>query len=171
MKKTRSQMLSLRLTPQLRASLSLLAGIRRQNLSRTIELLISDAAMREQVKRPWLMKGRSELMSLSELLVLLWSDDEVIYTLRLFFFFPEGLGRDERVAAQTVAASPERYSGASSILWGGLEDVVKPEAEIMSFDLEAVRRDWPLLLNYAEFLRRNEKLSVSFETFLTFDEV
>ncbi len=169
MKKNRSQMLSLRLTPQLRASLGLLAGLRRQNLSRTLEWLIRDAVAREQVKRPWLIKGRTEFMSLAELLGLLWIEDEVIYTLRLFLFFPDGLGRDEYVAAKTVVGSPERYSGETSLLWGGLEEAAKPEAEAQTFNLDAIRCDWPQLLSYAEFLRRNEGLAVSFETFLTFE--
>lgn len=169
MKKNRSQMLSLRLTPQLRAALGLLSGLRRQNLSRTLESVIRETLNREQVKRPWLFNGYTEYMSLAELLGLLWIDDEIIFTLRLFYFFPEGLGKDEAVAAKTVVDQPGRYRGTSSILWGGLEEVVKKDADMPGFDLDAIRRDWRDLMRYAEFLRRNEGLTVSFETFLTFD--
>ncbi|WP_370601063.1 hypothetical protein [Pseudomonas nitroreducens] len=165
-RRNRTEMLSLRLTPHLRAGLEVMAALRKANLSKTIASALSAALEREKVPMPNILRGSAE-MTLDKLLELIWSEDEMLFKLRMYYVLPEGLATGDHDAIAVVVSNQHLFSGSTNIFWGQSENVLPANQDVPTFDIEKIRDSWRMLRRYVDFVRDNDDLRVSFETFCT----
>lgn len=148
----RSDTLSLRINPGLKAGLSIASAYLEKSMSSVIERALWDFFENHTISQYDMAEptreGRVETdgkAAIASILELTWCDDPFLMNLRIYLVLPKGLAERDRLIAETVFASP--YFAGDDDVFGGRElGLVYP-----LIDVEKARLDTELLTSYAEY--------------------
>lgn len=155
--RSKKTVFSVRISPYAKAGLDILSAVRKQSLPELIESLAERELAKERV-------GDAQDTA-QRILSAIWTDDELLYKLRLCCFVGEALNPRDEVAAQVVLMSPI-FRGEDNLFSGPAAEIAKEYEEgIPRVSLDKVRQLWPILLEYARFLEVNS-LKPSFKDYI-----
>lgn len=165
--RSKKAVLSARIDPFLKAGLELAATTQNEKIVALLESGIQGVLSTTAVDDPFGEKPDDKTSFIS-LMKKIWSDDEVVYKLRV-----GGLGFKyaelETVDVATLVANSDYFKGDFK-LFGDLT-VNRLKVNYMpkniSVDLELVRAEWETLHEYARFIQRNKSLEVNYQSFKT----
>ncbi len=147
----RSDTLSLRINPGMKAGLSIASAYLEKSMSSVIEYalgyLFEKVSIWEHDIAPPLRKkvGGTGEVGIDDILKLTWCDDPFLLILRIYLVLPKGLAEKDRLIAETVFASP--YFAGEDDVFDGLH----PELVYPLIDVERARLETEILASYAEY--------------------
>lgn len=155
--RSKKTVLSVRISPYAKAGLDVLSAVRRQSLPELIESLVERELAKERLG--------SQQVSAQRVLRAIWTDDPLLYKLRLSCFTGTALNPLDEVAAQVVLMSPI-FSGEDNLFSGPAAEIIRGiEDAIPRVSLDKARQLWPILIGYAKFLEVNS-LKPSFKDYI-----
>lgn len=164
--RSKKVVLSTRIAPHLKDGLELFARAKNMKIVEAVEELIDIALESYNIDSPIKdMDGRKPKIPVSTLVSWLWSEDPILYKLRLAYLGHQYVDEETFIIAAEVM-SP-RFSGDFD-LFEYTRTVAKyhkvPEAK--GIDLNKVKLEWDSLSSYAKFVVSNKPLIVAYEDFL-----
>lgn len=148
----RSDTLSLRINPGMKAGLSIASAYVEKSMSSVIEyalgylfekLIISEHDIAEPLRKG--LSSAEGAVGVADILKLTWCDDPFLLNLRIYLVLPKGLAERDRLIAETVFASP-CFGGEDDVFDGRHLGLVYP-----LIDVEKARLETELLTSYAEY--------------------
>lgn len=148
----RSDTLSLRINPGLKAGLSIASAYLEISMSSVIERALADFFENHTISRYDMAEPIRDdpaeidgMAPISSILMLTWCDDQFLMNLRVYLVLPKGLSERDRLIAETVFASPY-FAGEDDVFEGRDLGLVYP-----LIDVEKARLETELLTSYAEY--------------------
>lgn len=165
--RSKKAVLSARIDPFLKAGLELAATTQNEKIVALLEYGIQGVLSTTVVDDPFGDKP-DDKTSFILLMEKIWSEDEIVYKLRV-----GGLGFKyaelETVDVATLVSNDDYFKGDFK-LFGDLK-VNRSKVNYMpaniSIDLELVREEWSTLNEYVKFIQRNKSLDVNYHSFKT----
>ncbi|MGG5291350.1 hypothetical protein [Pseudomonas shirazensis] len=163
--RSKKAVISARIDPLLKAGLELAATTQNEKIVALLECGIQGVLSATVVDDPFGEKP-DDKTSFIELVEKIWSEDDVVYKLRV-----GGLGFKyadlETVDIATLVSRDEYFRGDFN-LYGDLK-VNRSAASYMPaeihIDLELVRGEWAMLNEYVRFIQKNKILDVNYHGF------
>lgn len=163
--RSKKSVLSARVDPFLKAGLELAASTQNEKIVALLENGIQGVLSSTLVDDPF-GENQNDKTSFIEIMKKIWSDDEIVYKLRV-----GGLGYKyselEAVDVATLVANDDYFKGDFN-LFGDLKvnrSKVNYMPTIISIDLELVRDEWDTLNEYVKFIQKNTSLDVNYHGF------
>lgn len=168
----RTETLSIRINPQIKAGLAAAANYGDSTMSTVIEYALQagiDSARipADEVKGLFREKyTNDESVSLGLVMKYAWHDNPILMNLRLFHIFPKGLGERDRIVC-SIALTHPRFSGDNNIYY----DSPSIAEGAPSVDLAKIHLQYDDLVGFADFKiheaqRPVGSLSLDFDTYL-----
>ncbi|MNF84889.1 hypothetical protein D3C84_672690 [compost metagenome] len=164
--RSKKVVLSVRIDPYLKAALELAASSQKEKIVKYVEVCIGFGLGVIDKKNPFSKEKDSEV-KFDILFASIWSEDEVVYKLRLGF-----LGGDfaefELIEIARMVIAEKRFQGDFD-LFGDLNGNVQALGFIapdIKIDVDKVKAEWEVILEYAEFRKKNPSLQVDYEKYL-----
>lgn len=168
--RSKKVVLSVRVEPYLKDALDVLARLKNRKIVETLEILIQEAADGIFVENPFWesrveKKYADERITLNRLMSLVWSNDPIIYRLRLAQLGSDYLDEPGFLACSEVWEN-NYFLGEDDIFEYTRQAVDCPDAlRVRKLNLELVKEEWDKLNGYAEFLLNNRPLVVSYSQY------
>ncbi|HCT7937619.1 TPA: hypothetical protein OT881_005845 [Pseudomonas aeruginosa] len=163
--RSKKVVLSARIDPYLKAGIELAASSSREKIVAFLEYCIRNGMSSIAVNNPFVeadVKVPFEMFFSS-----VWSDDEVLYKLRVGCLGPEYADRTLVEVGLIVVA--EKHFAGDYDLYGDLNGNAAKlgyKAKRIMIDLEKVRMEWDVINEYAEFRIKNGRINVSYDKYL-----
>lgn len=164
--RSKKVILSARIDPSLKAGIELAAASQKEKIVAFLEYCIQGGLSTLVIADPF-GKERGKQTAFSLFHSSVWSEDEVVYKLRVGYLGPDYAPLD-LVDAAAVVNSEKCFSGDYD-LYGDLNgnvkklDLIAPNVRV---NIDKIKREWKLILEYVEFKKKNIHLNVDYEKYL-----
>ncbi len=168
--RSKKVVLSARIDPFLKSGMDALSAFTNQKIVKLLETLIENGLNDRVVKNPFSDSPENKDLPLMRLLKAVWSEDEILYQLRLGVLSRLGVkctSEDVSVITAEVLDN-ERFKGECD-LFDGVTGLSKEAGNIRfkyMVDIGRVRDEWKSLNTYSMFSRNNRPLAISYDQFL-----
>ncbi len=166
--RSKKAVISARIDPLLKAGLEMAATSQREKIVALLEYGISGVLTSTAIADPFSGEKGTQTAHLL-LMQKVWSDDEVVYKLRigsLGFLYAD----KETVDIATLVTTDEYFKGDFD-LFGDLNGLLDPEIDQtvpkMLLDLDRVKAEWDFVFGYVQFVYRNRGLKSNYHDFKT----
>lgn len=152
-KQKRSETLSIRISPRLKAGLQVAANIGKTSMASVIDTTLSEGLEKTFVKaeevHPRLLErfgAQGGTVQLSKVMEEIWTDEPFLLTLRLYLLLPSGLTDREFLMATTVFKD-ETFAGVDDVF----EGAAMPGLSYPLIDLGRAQLEQNELASYADY--------------------
>lgn len=170
--RSKKTVLSARIEPYLKDGLELYARLRGKKIVEALEETLEEVQQGFRVRNPFRADGNTfeTKVALSTLIAWIWSDEPILYRLRLGFMGSEYCDAETFLIATEVMGN-ERFRGVNDIFdstkkqtrhFGFEFDVIYPKVNI-----GRVLEEWKHLEEYAQFAIRSRPAMVQYDDYLT----
>ncbi|WP_414895886.1 hypothetical protein [Pseudomonas chlororaphis] len=165
--RSKKVVLSTRIAPHLKDGLELFARVKNMKIVEAIEELIDVALESYHIESPLRdLDGGKKKVPVSTLISWLWSEDPIIYKLRLAYLGHQYVDEETFIIAAEVMTP--RFSGDFDLFeyTRKVASYCRPP-EARGIDIVKVRSEWDSLVSYAKFVVSNKPLIVAYDDFIT----
>lgn len=169
--RSKKVVLSARIDPFLKSGIDALSELANEKTVKLLEAFIESGLNKKMVKNPFSDTPGNAEISLMHLLQSVWSEDEVLYQLRLGLLAKLGVkcSSEEVEAITAVVLEHKRFQGELDLLEGVTTLSERPESVRFKYmvDLGRVKDEWGTLKTYLAFSKNNRPLTISYDQFLS----
>jgi hypothetical protein len=164
--RSKKVVLSTRIAPHLKDGLELFARVKNMKIVEAIEELIDVALESYHIESPLRdMDGKRGKVPVSTLISWLWSEDPIIYKLRLAYLGHQYVDEETFIIAAQVMG--DRFSGDFDLFeYTRKAASHRRPPEARGIDIDKVRLEWNSLTSYAKFVVSNKPLVVDYDDFV-----
>lgn len=171
--RSKKTVLSVRVSPYAKSCLDALASMKGQSLPELIESMLEQSIEGVMIDSPFLVRddkvrhgrGHNGKIGLAELMRAVWTEDQELFKLRLYFVVPDALSDRDKAIGKAILDNEEMFAGRDGLFEGGAAAYIASDSVLPKLNLSVVRLYWPLLAEYARFLANNS-LNLSFPDYI-----
>ena len=164
--RSKKVVLSTRIAPHLKDGLELFARVKNMKIVEAVEELIEVALESYHIESPLRdLDGGKRKIPVSTIISWLWSDDPIIYKLRLAYLGHQYVDEETFIIAAEVMSS--RFSGDFDLFeYTRKVATYNKVPDAKGINIDKVRTEWESLVSYAKFVVSNKPLIVAYEDFI-----
>lgn len=169
--RSKKVVLSARIDPFLKSGIDVLSELTNEKIVKLLESFIESGLNDQVVKNPFSDSPENKEISLMQLLQSVWSEDEILYQLRLGVLSKLGVkcSSDEVCVITATVLENKRFKGERD-LFDGVTTLSKgPESVRFKYmvDIGRIMDEWETLKTYSVFSKNNRPLTISYDQFLS----
>lgn len=168
----RSETIHLRTTPFVKSTLDVLAALNDKTATSVIESLLYEAMSRTVVAAPKFVKPEKVSkgkVSLIDLMEGIYTDNELLFKLRLFLLVPSTISGDDRLACEAISndlkLEDSVFSGEDKIFDEKCSEFIS-DIEFPGVDTDRLAVNVNVLKKYVEFKKKNPEVDMNYRTYL-----
>ncbi|AVK05346.1 hypothetical protein ISF08_11205 [Pseudomonas aeruginosa] len=168
----RSETIHLRTTPFVRSTLDVLAALNGKTATAVIEDLLSLAISETELPAPNFIQEKKIVngrINLKELMESIYTDNALLFKLRLFILVPDAVSEDDKIMCEIILEDLARpasiFRGEEKIFDEKCGGVVKSK-QLPSIDTLTLGSSENVLKRYVDFIKKNPDIEIDYKGFI-----